>query len=128
NKMASQTQGIQQLLAAEKRAAEKINEARKRKASRLKQAKKEAQAEVEKYRAERETVFKAYEDKHLGTKADIDNQIRKETEAQLEEMKRNVAGNKQQVIVRLLQLVCDIKPELHHNLILQKKLHGEFTN
>uniref|UniRef100_A0A914XGX1 Ubiquitin-like protein 5 n=1 Tax=Plectus sambesii TaxID=2011161 RepID=A0A914XGX1_9BILA len=29
--MASQTQGIQQLLAAEKRAAEKINEARKRK-------------------------------------------------------------------------------------------------
>lgn len=48
--MASQTQGIQQLLAAEKRAAEKINEARKRKAQRLKQAKQEAQAEIEKYR------------------------------------------------------------------------------
>jgi hypothetical protein len=30
-KMASQTQGIQQLLAAEKRAAEKVAEARKRK-------------------------------------------------------------------------------------------------
>lgn len=29
--MASQTQGIQQLLAAEKRAAEKVNDARKRK-------------------------------------------------------------------------------------------------
>lgn len=29
--MASQTQGIQQLLAAEKRAAEKVSEARKRK-------------------------------------------------------------------------------------------------
>lgn len=49
--MASQTAGIQQLLAAEKRAAEKINEARKRKAQRLKQAKQEAQAEIEKYRA-----------------------------------------------------------------------------
>lgn len=48
--MASQTQGIQQLLAAEKRAAEKINDARKRKAQRLKQAKQEAQAEIEKYR------------------------------------------------------------------------------
>lgn len=48
--MASQTQGIQQLLAAEKRAAEKINEARKRKFQRMKQAKQEAQAEVEKYR------------------------------------------------------------------------------
>ncbi|GMT17406.1 hypothetical protein PFISCL1PPCAC_8703, partial [Pristionchus fissidentatus] len=126
--MASQSQGIQQLLAAEKRAAEKINEARKRKTARLKQAKKEAQDEVEKYRAEREAVFKAYEDEHLGTKTDIDNQIRKETEAQLEEMETNVAANKQQVIDRLLDLVCDIKPELHHNLILQKKLHGEFTN
>ncbi|XP_061478109.1 V-type proton ATPase subunit G 2 isoform X3 [Rhineura floridana] len=36
--MASQTQGIQQLLQAEKRAAEKVAEARKRKARRLKQA------------------------------------------------------------------------------------------
>lgn len=48
--MASQTAGIQQLLAAEKRAAEKINEARKRKTQRLKQAKQEAQAEIDKYR------------------------------------------------------------------------------
>lgn len=55
--MASQTQGIQQLLAAEKRAAEKINEARKRKAQRLKQAKQEAQAEIEKYRTVRAVSF-----------------------------------------------------------------------
>ncbi len=46
--MASQTQGIQQLLAAEKRAAEKVSEARKRKNRRLKQAKEEAQSEIEK--------------------------------------------------------------------------------
>lgn len=48
--MASQTAGIQQLLAAEKKAAEKINEARKRKAKRLKQANDEAKAEIEKCR------------------------------------------------------------------------------
>lgn len=48
--MAAQTQGIQQLLAAEKRAAEKVNEARKRKARRLKQAKDEAQGEIQKYK------------------------------------------------------------------------------
>ncbi|XP_069344711.1 V-type proton ATPase subunit G 2 isoform X5 [Eulemur rufifrons] len=35
--MASQSQGIQQLLQAEKRAAEKVADARKRKARRLKQ-------------------------------------------------------------------------------------------
>ena len=91
--MASQTQGIQQLLAAEKRAAEKVAEARKRKwnnlviwlfssnfdsvillliislcnvsgkARRLKQAKEEAQAEIEVYRAEREKQFKDFESK-----------------------------------------------------------------
>nr|KAF6503971.1 ATPase H+ transporting V1 subunit G2 [Rousettus aegyptiacus] len=48
--MASQSQGIQQLLQAEKRAAEKVADARKRKARRLKQAKEEAQMEVEQYR------------------------------------------------------------------------------
>ncbi|CAD6184672.1 unnamed protein product [Caenorhabditis auriculariae] len=126
--MASQTQGIQQLLAAEKRAAEKINEARKRKLQRMKQAKQEAQAEVEKYRQQREQEFKSFEQQYLGTKEDIEAKIRKDTEDQISAMKQSVSANKQQVIVRLLQLVCDIKPELHHNLILQKKLHGEFTN
>ena len=48
--MASQSTGIQQLLVAEKKAAEKVGDARKRKARRLKQAKEEAQAEIEKYR------------------------------------------------------------------------------
>jgi|UniRef100_A0AC35G332 V-type H+-transporting ATPase subunit G len=123
--MASQTAGIQQLLAAEKRAAEKINDARKRKAQRLRQAKQEAQAEIEKYRQERERQFKEYEQQYLGTKEDIEASIRKETENSLNEMQRNVASNKQQVIIRLLQLVCDIRPELHHNLQLQKKLNPQ---
>ncbi|KAA0191908.1 Atp6v1g [Hyalella azteca] len=61
--MASQSQGVQQLLAAEKKAAEKVAEARKRKARRLKQAKDEAQAEIEKFRLEREAAYKQYEAK-----------------------------------------------------------------
>lgn len=120
--MASQTAGIQQLLAAEKRAAEKINEARKRKAQRLKQAKQEAQAEIEKYREEREKRFREFEENYLGTRDDIAAQIKRETEETLEGMNRSVTTNKQQVIVRLLQLVCDIRPELHHNLKLQLAL------
>ena len=52
--MATQSQGIQQLLAAERRAAEKTAEARKRKNRRMKQAKDEAMVEIEKYKAERE--------------------------------------------------------------------------
>ena len=69
--MASQTQGIQQLLTAEKRAAEKVSEARKRKNRRLKQAKEEAQQEIEKYKAEREQTFKGHEAKYAGSKGII---------------------------------------------------------
>jgi hypothetical protein len=43
-------------------------------------------------------------------------------------MQRSVGQNKQQVIVRLLQQVCDIHPELHHNLLLQKKLNANAPN
>jgi len=113
--MASQTQGIQQLLAAEKRAAEKVSEARKRKARRLKQAKEEAQAEIEKYRGEREKSFKEFEAKHMGSREDVAARIDQDTIQKLEAMKLQVAQNKEQVVTRLLDIVCDIKPELHKN-------------
>ena len=57
--MASQSQGIQQLLQAEKRAAEKVADATKRKAQHLKQAKEQAQMEVDQYRREREQEFQS---------------------------------------------------------------------
>ena len=81
--MASQTQGIQQLLTAEKRAAEKVSEARKRKNRRLKQAKEEAQAEIEKYKAERETIFKGNESKFAGSKGDVAAQIDADAKARI---------------------------------------------
>ncbi len=89
--MASQTQGIQQLLAAEKRAAEKVSEARKRKNRRLKQAKEEAQAEIEKYKAERERQFKEHEARHVGSKGDIAARIEQDTKHKVREDYSNVS-------------------------------------
>ncbi|PZC79332.1 V-type proton ATPase subunit G [Helicoverpa armigera] len=113
--MASQTQGIQQLLAAEKRAAEKVSEARKRKAKRLKQAKEEAQDEVEKYRQERERQFKEFEAKHMGTREGVAAKIEAETKIKIEEMNKMVKTQQEAVIKDVLNLVYDIKPELHTN-------------
>jgi len=113
--MASQTQGIQQLLAAEKKAAEKVSEARKRKARRLKQAKEEAQQEIEKYRTDREKAFKEFEAKHMGSREDVEARINADTTQKIEAMKHQVAASKDKVIGRLLEFVCDIKPELHQN-------------
>uniref|UniRef100_A0A0N4ZXB2 V-type proton ATPase subunit G n=1 Tax=Parastrongyloides trichosuri TaxID=131310 RepID=A0A0N4ZXB2_PARTI len=125
--MASQTHGIQQLLAAEKRAGEKINEARKRKAQRLKQAKTDAQAEIDQIKKEQEAKFKEFEREYLGSKESVEEQIKTNTQTTLRNLESSVAQHKQQVIVRLLQLVCDIHPELHRNLLLQKE-HGVVEN
>ncbi|CAB3378018.1 Hypothetical predicted protein [Cloeon dipterum] len=113
--MASQTQGIQQLLAAEKRAAEKVSEARKRKARRLKQAKEEAQEEIEKYRQERESQFKEFETKHMGSREDVAARIDADTKIKIDEMNRAVKMQKSAVVEHLLSLVYDIKPEVHKN-------------
>jgi len=113
--MASQTQGIQQLLAAEKRAAEKVNDARKRKNRRLKQAKEEAQQEIERYKLEREKAFKDNEAKHVGSKEDIATRIEADTKVKIEAMNRSLDANKDKVVESLINLVCDINPTIHKN-------------
>uniref|UniRef100_A0AC35TRX6 V-type proton ATPase subunit G n=1 Tax=Rhabditophanes sp. KR3021 TaxID=114890 RepID=A0AC35TRX6_9BILA len=119
--MASQTAGIQQLLAAEKRAGEKINDARKRKAQRLKQAKQEAQTEIDQIKKEQESKFKDFERQFFGSKESDKEKIQQNTQHTLGQLEQSVNANKQQVIVRILQLTCDIHPELHKNLLLQKE-------
>ncbi|XP_058820724.1 V-type proton ATPase subunit G-like [Topomyia yanbarensis] len=120
--MASQTQGIQQLMTAEKRAAEKVGEARKRKQRRLKQAKEEAQDEIERYRQERERQFKEFEAKHMGSREGVAAKIDAETVIKIEEMSRSISVNKAALIDEILKLVYDIKPQLHQNFqIVDKK-------
>uniref|UniRef100_A0A182QTF9 V-type proton ATPase subunit G n=2 Tax=Neomyzomyia TaxID=44536 RepID=A0A182QTF9_9DIPT len=113
--MASQTQGIQQLLAAEKRAAEKVGEARKRKQRRLKQAKEEAQEEIERYRQERERQFKEFESKHMGSREGVAAKIDADTANKIVEMNRSISVNKAALLSEILTLVYDIKPTVHKN-------------
>ncbi|XP_055387783.1 V-type proton ATPase subunit G [Condylostylus longicornis] len=113
--MTSQTQGIQQLLAAEKKAAEKVAEARKRKARRLKQAKDEATEEIEKYRQERERQFKEFEAKHMGSREGVAAKIDADTKLKLAEMNQAIEQRKEPVINEILQYVYNIVPEIHRN-------------
>ncbi|CAL8076532.1 unnamed protein product [Orchesella dallaii] len=113
--MASKTHGLQQLLTAEKRATEKITDARKRKVLRLKQAKEEAQLEIAKYREQRENAFKDFESTFMGSRSDGEARVEQQTIQNLEAMKVQVEENKEEVISRVLEVVCDIKPELHRN-------------
>uniref|UniRef100_A0A8C9LKM6 V-type proton ATPase subunit G n=1 Tax=Piliocolobus tephrosceles TaxID=591936 RepID=A0A8C9LKM6_9PRIM len=67
--MASLSQGIQQLMQAEKQDAKKVSDAHKRKNWRLMQAKEAAQAEIEQYHLQREKELKAKEAVALGSMA-----------------------------------------------------------
>ena len=113
--MASQTQGIQQLLTAKKRADEKVSEACKRKNRRLKQAKEEAQQEIEKYKAEREQTFKGHEAKYAGSKGDVAARIDADAKARIQAMDTSVSANKAKVISGLIDAVCNIEPKVHVN-------------
>lgn len=82
---------------------------------RLKEAKEEAGKEIEDYRKQRETKFQEEQKKFHGSKDDFQQKMKGETDKKLETIKEEVKKNKEQVIERLLDLVYEIKPELHIN-------------
>ncbi|CAM4639581.1 unnamed protein product [Lepidochelys olivacea] len=113
--MASQSQGIQQLLQAEKRAAEKVAEARKRKARRLRQAKEEAQVEIEGYRLERERDFQQKQQAALGSRGHVCAEVELQTRRRVQAMQGGQAQGKERVLRQLLGLMCAVHPQLHPN-------------
>lgn len=112
--MAQKSQGIQQLLQAEKKAADLIAEARTKKTKKAKQAKNEALQDIEAIRNEREKEFQEKQNSEVG-QIDFKNRINEETKEKLSLMAEQIEGNKGKVIERMLELVYDISPELHEN-------------
>merc|ERR1711962_806731 len=90
-KMASQSEGIQKLLDAEKEATRLVDDARKYKAQRLKAAKSEAKEETAQFQKEQESKFdeisKVYKD------GKIEAQIEKQVEETIAEMDKRVKAN-----------------------------------
>merc|ERR1712226_260773 len=106
SKMAAQTQNIQKLLQAEKRAQDIISQARTKKQARMKQAKDEAKAEVLAYKGQRDAEFKLMEQKLLGDKTEAEGRMQE----QIQSIERQVTSNEKAVIDMLAQLVADVKP------------------
>ncbi|EHB11762.1 V-type proton ATPase subunit G 3 [Heterocephalus glaber] len=77
--MTSQSQGIHQLLQAEKRAKGKIGETKKSTGKRLKQAKEEAMAEIDQYRIEREKEFWLRESKIMASQINVSDEVEEQT-------------------------------------------------
>ncbi len=91
------------------------------KAQRLKEAKEEATREIEDYRKERESKFQEQQKKYAGSKDDFAQKMQDKTQRELHELSGAIDDHKEKVIQRLMELICDIKPELHRNVRLDKK-------
>uniref|UniRef100_A0A8C6RN73 V-type proton ATPase subunit G n=1 Tax=Nannospalax galili TaxID=1026970 RepID=A0A8C6RN73_NANGA len=113
--MTSQSQGIQQLLQAEKRAKDKLEEAKKRKGRRLKQATEEAVGETDRYRMQREKAFRLKQSKIMGPQSNLADEIEEQTVEKLKELSRSYNTYMESVMKQLLSMVCDLKPEIHVN-------------
>ena len=113
--MAAQTQNIQKLLQAEKRAQDIISQARHKKNQKIKQAKDEAKVEVLNYKKEREQNFKNLEAQILGEKTNNEVIMQQRTEQQINEMQQRVVENQSKVSDLVIGIVCDVRPKLHVN-------------
>ncbi|XP_042319949.1 V-type proton ATPase subunit G 3 [Sceloporus undulatus] len=115
--MTSHSQGIQQLLQAEKRAKDKLEEAKKRKGKRLKQAKEEATAEIDHYRLQREKDFRQKQSNIMGSQGNLSTKVDEETIAKIQNLDSNYHRNLESVLGHILNKVYDFNPELHPNYV-----------
>ncbi|KAM6415084.1 V-type proton ATPase subunit G 3 [Rhynochetos jubatus] len=113
--MTSQSQGIQQLLQAEKRAKDKLEEAKKRKGKRLKQAKEEAIAEIDHYRLQREKEFRKKQTNVMGSQGNLSAKIEEQTRESIQNLTSSYHKNMESMMKKLLSVVCDISPGVHPN-------------
>ena len=82
---------------------------------RLKEAKEEAAKEIEDYRKQRDQQFQEEQKKFHGSKDDFQQKMKVETDQKMVQIQQEVHDHKEEVISRLLNMVYDIKPELHIN-------------
>lgn len=85
------------------------------KTQRLKEAKEEAGKEIAEYRNEREKQFGDKQKNFAGSKDDLKQKIEHDTISKRRQIEQDVRENKEKVIQRLLEMVYDIKPEMHRN-------------
>ncbi|XP_059150932.1 V-type proton ATPase subunit G-like [Physella acuta] len=116
--MAQKTEGIQQLLIAEKKATERVVEARKRKAQRIKTAKKEADSEILAFKNEKENHYKQYEQEILGKKSNSEAQIQVETTKKIKELDVMLKQNRAKAMDAIQQSLFRIEVQLHENVKL----------
>ncbi|KAL0708844.1 hypothetical protein Bca4012_075270 [Brassica carinata] len=101
--------GIQQLLAAEQEAQHIVNAARTAKMARLKQAKEEAEKEIAEYKAKTEQDFQRKLEETSGDSGANVKRLEQETDAKIEQLKKEASRISNDVVAMLLKHVTTVK-------------------
>jgi len=112
---ASNSQGIQTLLEAEKEAAKIVQKAKQYRAQRLKDARTDAARDIETLKAQKNSEYQAFDTEHSGESDQISAKVTDETEAKLSELQVVFMDNKEKVIAKLLKTLVNVQPTAHIN-------------
>eukprot|EP01001_Neometanema_parovale_P012226 NODE_8505_length_698_cov_78.744348_g8249_i0.p1 GENE.NODE_8505_length_698_cov_78.744348_g8249_i0~~NODE_8505_length_698_cov_78.744348_g8249_i0.p1 ORF type:complete len:133 (-),score=45.41 NODE_8505_length_698_cov_78.744348_g8249_i0:241-639(-) len=104
----SKSASVQQLLQAEKRAAEIVDSAKKNRVQKLKQAKLDAEAEVTKFRQKRQAVFETFQKEQNSSGTEGGLEVVKQAKADIERLQRVAAERQDRVADLLVSLVTKV--------------------
>ncbi|XP_057518899.1 V-type proton ATPase subunit G 1-like [Amaranthus tricolor] len=101
--------GIQLLLAAEQEAQHIVNAAKNAKMARLRQAKEEAEREIAEFRAQMEADFQRKLAESSGDSGANVKRLEEETEAKIDELKKQSSNISPDIVQMLLKYVTTVK-------------------
>ncbi|KAI9225303.1 MAG: H+-ATPase G subunit-domain-containing protein [Piptocephalis tieghemiana] len=115
--MASNSQGIQTLLEAEKEASKIVAKARQYRVQRLKDARTEASKEIEELKARRASEFQHMEQGDSGSADAFVKDLQKDTQEKIDAVRQAYDANNEKVISFLLNKIIDVEAKVHPNAI-----------
>lgn len=107
--------GVRILLEVESAAADRILKVRKFRTRLLKSAKKEAQKEIEKYKRKLDAEFEAFQESYVAKHKSIEAKIEQKLKSIVMKMENNLESKKRTLVEEIVELVLDIKPQVHRN-------------
>uniref|UniRef100_A0A7E4VTH5 V-type proton ATPase subunit G n=1 Tax=Panagrellus redivivus TaxID=6233 RepID=A0A7E4VTH5_PANRE len=116
--------GVRMLLAAELRGNEVINEAKKRRQRLMKKARKEADEEIREYKLRHETRIVLLKESLKEEGAKVQAEVDKNVAAALKMYEVAVTVHKESIVERLMNLVVDVQPQIHRNIVTQQQISG----
>ncbi|KAI3625191.1 hypothetical protein CBS9595_000552 [Malassezia furfur] len=114
--VAQKSQGIQTLLEAEKEASKIVEKARAYRTQKLKDAQSEAEKDIAALKQKNDAAIAEFQKKFEGSQTKEQGTLDKNTQQQLDDIKRAFDAKTDELVAKLLDRVASVDPQPHRNL------------